>query len=47
MSYVDVLRAIDDWRLKKMIEEHRKYMKETGYDVWALICVGRVELLTI
>ena len=23
-----------------MIEEHRKYMKEWGYDVWALICVG-------
>jgi hypothetical protein len=27
-----------------MIEEHRKYMKEWGYDVWALICVGKWNL---
>lgn len=35
-SYDDVLRAIDDGRLERIMEEHKRYMKETGYEAWAL-----------
>jgi len=35
-SYDDIVRAIEDGRLEKIIEEHKRYMKETGRDVWAL-----------
>jgi hypothetical protein len=35
-SYDDVIKALDDGRLERIIEEHKKYMKEMGYDVYAL-----------
>jgi hypothetical protein len=35
-NYDDVLRAIDDGRLQRIVEEHKRYMMETGYDAWAL-----------
>jgi hypothetical protein len=35
-SYDDVIKALDDGRLERIIEEHEKYMKEMGYDVYAL-----------
>ena len=31
-SYEDVLKAVEDGRLKKINEEHEKYLKETGYE---------------
>ena len=35
-SYDDVIKAIGDGRLERIMEEHKKYMKETGYDAGAL-----------
>jgi len=35
-SYDDVIKAIDDGRLERIIEEHKRYMKETGYKAGAL-----------
>lgn len=32
----DVLKAIDDGRLQRIIEEHKRYMKETGCEAWTL-----------
>jgi hypothetical protein len=33
-DYNDIDKAIDDGRLKKIIEEHKRYMKETGAEIW-------------
>jgi hypothetical protein len=35
-SHDDVIKATDDGRLKRIIEEHERYMKETGYEAGAL-----------
>lgn len=35
-SYDDIVKAIEDGRLEKIIEEHKRYMKETGREAWAL-----------
>ena len=35
-SYDDVTRAIEDGRLDKITDEHTRYMKETGREVWNL-----------
>jgi hypothetical protein len=35
-SYQDILKALKDGRLDKIIDEHKKYMKETGCSAWAL-----------
>jgi hypothetical protein len=35
-SYEDLLEALDDGRMTKILEEHRKYMEETGREAWAL-----------
>ena len=35
-SYDDILRSIDDGRLDKIINEHKRYMKETGCEIWNL-----------
>ena len=35
-DYEDVLKAIDDGRFDKVIEEHEAYMKETKHPSWAL-----------
>jgi hypothetical protein len=35
-SYDDIIKAIDDGRLERIIEEHKRYMKETGHEAWAL-----------
>ena len=35
-SYDDIVKAFDDGRLEKIMEEHKQYMKETGYEPWAL-----------
>lgn len=35
-SYDDVLKAREDGRLERIIQEHERYMKETGREVWAL-----------
>lgn len=35
-NYDDVLKAIDDGRLQKIMEEHKRYMKETRYEAGAL-----------
>lgn len=34
-SYDDIVKAIDDGRLDKIIDEHTRYMKETGREIWA------------
>jgi hypothetical protein len=31
-SYDDVIKTIDDGRLERIMEEHERYMKETGYE---------------
>jgi len=33
-SYDDIIRAIDDGRLDKIIDEHTRYMKETNRKIW-------------
>jgi hypothetical protein len=35
-NYDDIVRAIDDGRLDKIIDEHIRYMKETDREPWAL-----------
>ena len=35
-SYDDILQAIDDGRLDRIIDEHTRYMKETDREIWAL-----------
>jgi hypothetical protein len=35
-SYDDIIRAIDDGRLDKIIDEHLRYMKEEDRAIWAL-----------
>jgi hypothetical protein len=35
-SYDDIIRAIDDGRLDRIIDEHTRYMKETDREIWAL-----------
>jgi len=35
-SYDDIIRAIDDGRLDKIITEHLRYVKETSREIWAL-----------
>jgi hypothetical protein len=35
-SYDDIIRAIDDGRLDRIIDEHTRYMKETGREIWNL-----------
>jgi len=35
-SYEDIVKAVDDGRVEKIVEEHEKYMKETGREAWAL-----------
>ncbi|MGA2239692.1 MAG: hypothetical protein ABSG74_10820 [Candidatus Bathyarchaeia archaeon] len=35
-SYDDVTRAIEDGRLDKIIDEHKRYMKETHAEIWNL-----------
>jgi len=35
-SYDDIIRAIDDGRLDRIIDEHTRYMKETGCEIWNL-----------
>jgi hypothetical protein len=35
-SYDDIIRAIEDGRLDKIINEHMRYMKETDREIWAL-----------
>jgi hypothetical protein len=32
----DIEKALDDGRMNKIIEEHKRYMKETGFEIWAL-----------
>ena len=34
--YDDILRSIDDGRLDKIIDEHTRYMKDTGCEIWNL-----------
>jgi len=35
-NYDDIMRAIDDGRLDKIIDEHLRYMKETDRKIWNL-----------
>jgi hypothetical protein len=35
-SYDDIIRAIEDGRLDRIIDEHIRYMKETDREIWAL-----------
>lgn len=35
-SLEDILKASDDGRLDKIIQEHERYMKETGAQIWNL-----------
>jgi hypothetical protein len=35
-SYDDIIRAIDDGRLDKIVDEHKRYMKETKCEIWNL-----------
>jgi hypothetical protein len=35
-NYDDILNAIDDGRLDRIIDEHARYMKETHRETWAL-----------
>jgi len=35
-SYDDIIRAIDDGRLDRIIDEHTRYMKETNCEIWNL-----------
>jgi hypothetical protein len=31
-SYEDICKAVDDGRLDKIVAEHNRYMKESGYE---------------
>jgi hypothetical protein len=35
-SFEDILKAVEDGRIQKIIEEHERYMKETGREIWAV-----------
>ena len=35
-NYDDILNAIDDGRLDRIIDEHERYMKETNCEIWNL-----------
>jgi hypothetical protein len=35
-SFEDICKALDDGRLDKIVAEHKRYMKETGYEIWAI-----------
>jgi len=35
-NYDDIIKAIDDSRLDKIIDEHTRYMKETDCEIWNL-----------
>jgi len=35
-NYDDIIRAIEDGRLDRIIHEHTRYMKETGRKIWTL-----------
>jgi len=35
-NYDDIVHAIDDGRLDKIVHEHKRYMKETGCKIWNL-----------
>lgn len=35
-SYDDIVHAIEDGRLDRIIDEHLRYMKETDREIWAL-----------
>jgi len=35
-SLEDMLKAMEDGRLQKIIQEHERYMKETGAEIWNL-----------
>jgi len=35
-SVDDIVKAMEDDRFDKIIEEHERYMKETGREIWAL-----------
>jgi hypothetical protein len=35
-SYDDIIRSIDDGRLDRIIDEHTRYMRETGCGIWNL-----------
>jgi len=30
----DIMRSLDDGRFHKILEEHERYMRETGKKVW-------------
>jgi hypothetical protein len=32
----DILKALEDGRMEKIVEAHERYMKETGREIWAL-----------
>jgi hypothetical protein len=36
MNYDDLVRAIEDGRVDKIIQEHERYMKRTNREIWAL-----------
>jgi hypothetical protein len=35
-NFDDIIRAIEDGRLDRIIDEHTRYMKETDREIWAL-----------
>jgi hypothetical protein len=35
-NYDDIIRAIGDGRIDKIIQEHERYMKETNSVIWTL-----------
>ena len=35
-SFDDIRKALDDGRLDRIAAEHKRYMKETGYEGWAI-----------
>lgn len=35
-SFEDIMKALDDGRIMKIIIEHKRYMKETGAKIWSL-----------
>lgn len=35
-SFEDIIKALEDGRLEKIILEHKRYMKETGAQIWGL-----------
>jgi len=35
-SYDDVTKALEDGRMKRIIKEHERYMKETDREIWTI-----------